>query len=162
MASTIMDEYNAFVGLLIAVLSMIFGEHWWLFGAFLAFNILDWISGWMNGRKKGKESSKRGLDGILKKFGYWILIVVSFFMSAIFIEIGKIINVDLHITTMLGWFVLASLIVNEIRSIVENLVELGIQVPYILIKGLEIADRVIDEVSHEDEFEESDLPPKEE
>lgn len=146
-ANTIMDEYNAFVGMTIAILSMIFGEHWWLFGAFLVFNILDWISGWMNGRSHKEESSKKGLEGVLKKIGYWILILLSFFMSMIFIEIGKIINVNLHITTLLGWFVLASLMVNEIRSIVENLVEMGIQVPIVLMKGLEIADKVIDEVS---------------
>ena len=38
---------------------------------------------------------------------------------------------------MLGWFALASLIINEIRSILENFVEAGYNVPGILISGLE-------------------------
>ena len=62
---------------------------------------------------------------------------------AIFIEIGKAIGVDLGITTLLGWFVLASLLINEIRSILENFVEAGFNVPIILIKGLEVADKVV-------------------
>lgn len=44
---------------------------------------------------------------------------------------------------MLGWFVLASLAINEIRSIIENIVECGYKVPQILIKGLDIANKVI-------------------
>lgn len=44
---------------------------------------------------------------------------------------------------MLGWFVLASLAINEIRSIIENIVEFGYKVPQILIKGLDIANKAI-------------------
>ena len=57
--------------------------------------------------------------------------------------VGKTLGVDLGITTLLGFFVLASLLVNEIRSICENLVEMGVDVPKILIKGLEVADKAI-------------------
>ncbi|MCQ4795612.1 phage holin family protein, partial [Anaerofustis stercorihominis] len=78
-----------------------------------------------------------------KKLGYWLMIMVAFGASAIFIEIGKAIGVDLGITTLLGWFVLASLLINEIRSILENFVEAGFNVPIILIKGLEVADKVV-------------------
>ena len=47
MAQTITDNYNAFVGTVIAVISVIFGEHWYLFALFLALNIADWVTGWM-------------------------------------------------------------------------------------------------------------------
>lgn len=90
-----------------------------------------------------KENSVRGWKGVLKKLGYWLMIMVAFGASAIFIEIGKAIGVDLGITTLLGWFVLASLLINEIRSILENFVEAGFNVPIILIKGLEVADKVV-------------------
>ncbi len=40
---------------------------------------------------------------------------------------------------------LASLLINEIRSIIENFVEAGYNVPYVLVKGLEVADRVVNE-----------------
>lgn len=43
----VIDTYNAIVGAAVAVLSYIFGEHWILFALFLAFNVADWITGWM-------------------------------------------------------------------------------------------------------------------
>ena len=56
-----------------------------------------------------------------------------------------VLGIDLHITTALGYFVLASLSINEMRSIVENLVEAGYDVPKILTKGLEVADNIINQ-----------------
>lgn len=142
-ASPLIDKYNAFVGGFIAVVTCVFGEHWILFAAFLIFNFFDWITGWMKSRMLGKESSVAGLKGVMKKLGYWIMIALAFAMSVVFMEIGESIGVDLGITTFIGWFVLASLLVNEIRSIIENFVEAGFNVPTILVKGLEVADKVI-------------------
>lgn len=146
----VIDTYNAIVGSIVAVLSYIFGEHWILFALFLAFNLADWITGWMKSRIAHKENSKAGWKGVLKKLGYWIMIAVAFGASAVFVEIGKTIGVDLGITTLLGWFVLASLLVNEIRSICENFVEAGYNVPQILIKGLEVADKAINKEADTD------------
>ena len=146
-ADAIIDGYNAIVGAIVAVLSYILGEHWILFVAFLLLNVADWITGWMKSRMAGKENSVKGWEGVLKKLGYWLMIMVAFGASAIFIEIGKAIGVDLGITTMLGWFVLASLLINEIRSILENFVEAGFNVPMILVKGLEVADKVVNKDS---------------
>ena len=116
---------------------------WFLFAFLLILNIIDWITGWMKSHMAGNENSVAGWKGVLKKLGYWLMIMVAFGASAIFIEIGKAIGVDLGITTLLGWFVLASLLINEIRSILENFVEAGFDVPEILIKGLEVADQAI-------------------
>lgn len=144
-AEPIINGYNAIIGTVVAVLSYILGEHWFLFVAFLLLNIADWISGWMKSRITKKENSVKGWKGIVKKLGYWIMIMVAFGASAIFVEIGGTIGVDLGVTTMLGWFVLASLLINEIRSVLENLVEAGFPVPTILTKGLEVADEAVNE-----------------
>lgn len=138
-----MDTYNAVVGAIIAFLTLIFGEHWALFALFLLFNIIDWLTGWMKAYMAKKENSVRGWKGVLKKLGYWMMILVAFSASYVFIDIGNTLGIDLGITTLLGWFVLASLIVNEIRSIVENFVEAGFNVPEVLTKGLEVANKVI-------------------
>lgn len=137
------DSYNALVGAIITFLTMIFGEHWFLFAFFLILNIIDWITGWMKSRMAGKENSVKGWQGVLKKLGYWLMIAFGFGIAACLIEVGSTIGVDLQITTVLGWFVLASLIVNEARSIVENFVEAGFNVPMVLQEGLEVADKLI-------------------
>lgn len=140
MAQSITDSYNAFVGTIIAVLTMVLGEHWYIFAAFLLLNIIDWLTGWMKSRINGVENSTAGWKGVLKKIGYWLMIAVAFAIAAALIEVGEVIGIDLGITTLLGWFVLASLIVNEARSIVENFVEAGYEVPVVLTKGLQVAD----------------------
>lgn len=142
-AEPFIDGYNVIVGTVVAVLSYILGEHWILFVAFLLLNFADWITGWMKSRIAGKENSTAGWKGVLKKLGYWLMIMVAFGASAVFIEIGNTIGIDLGITTLLGWFVLAGLLINEIRSIVENFVEAGFNVPRILITGLEVADKIV-------------------
>lgn len=153
MVTNVIDAYNAIVGAIVAILSYVLGEHWILFAGFLLLNVADWITGWMKSRMMGKENSVAGWKGALKKLGYWLMIAVAFGSSAVFIEIGKVIGVDLGVTTLLGWFVLASLLINEIRSIVENFVEAGFDVPVVLIKGLEVADKAINKESDGDENE---------
>ena len=140
MAQSITDSYNAFIGTIIAVLTMVLGEHWYIFAAFLLLNIIDWLTGWMKSRINGVENSTAGWKGVLKKIGYWLMIAVAFAIAAALIEVGEVIGIDLGITTLLGWFVLASLIVNEARSIVENFVEAGYDVPKVLTTGLQVAD----------------------
>lgn len=148
-----MDTYNAIVGGIVAVLSFVFGEHWIMFAIFLLFNIADWLTGWMKSRMAGKENSVKGWQGVLKKLGYWLMILVAFAASAVFIEIGNTIGIDLGITTLLGFFVLASLLVNELRSILENFVEAGYNVPTVLVKGLEVAEKVINKEESIDQQE---------
>ena len=148
---TITDSYNAFVGTIIAILTMVFGEHWFIFALFLLLNVADWLTGWMKSRINGIENSMAGWKGVLKKLGYWLMIIVAFAIAAGLIEIGKVINIDLGITTLLGWFVLASLIVNEARSILENFVEAGYEVPAVLTKGLQVADQKLNGTDEESE-----------
>lgn len=138
------NKINLIMGAITALLSYIFGEHWILFMFFLLLNFGDYLTRWMAARLTGTENSKAGWIGILKKLGYWVMIALGFGMSIIFIEIGNTIGLNLEITTFIGWFVLATLIINEIRSILENLVEAGYKVPAILIKGLEVANKAID------------------
>lgn len=143
------DIYNVLIGCIIGFLTALLNHHVVLFALFLFFNIMDWLSGWMKAYMTKTVNSIKGLKGIIKKLGYWLLILMAFCMSYFFIEIGRTLNIDLEVTTLLGWFVLVSLIVNEIRSILENFVEAGFQVPQILIKGLEVANKYINKENEE-------------
>lgn len=138
------DRVNLALGILAALFSYVFGEHWILFAFFLLLNCGDFLTRWIAARLTETENSKAGWLGILKKLGYWVMIALGFGMSVVFIEIGMVIHVNLEVTTFIGWFVLATLIINEIRSILENLIEAGYQVPNVLIKGLEVANKAID------------------
>ena len=135
----VIEKINLIWALVVTVLSGILGTYWYLFAAFLALNVLDYITGVIKARRYKKENSNKGLDGIIKKFGYWVVIAISFFLSRAFIGLGKDIGVDLGFTMFLGWFVLTTFLINEVRSILENLVLMGVWVPEWLTRGLKVA-----------------------
>ena len=147
------DEINSTCGIIVAVLIYVLGEHWVLFAWFLALNIIDYITGCLKSRINNRVNSTKGAAGVLKKFGYWLMILVAFGSSVIFMEIGDVIGVNLAVTKLIGWFVLATLIINEIRSIIENFVEAGYDVPKILTKGLEVAEKTMEKIGDEDDDE---------
>lgn len=139
------DKYNSAVGGIVTVLTAIFGIYWYVFAAYLIFNIIDWLSGWYKAYKNNVESSKVGLRGILKKVGYWAIILVAFIIADVFVNLGNdLLHVDLSFLALIGWFTLAMLLVNEARSILENLVECGYKIPDVLIKGLAITEKLIE------------------
>lgn len=142
----ILDSYNLAVGGIVTLLAAIFGKYWYLFAIFLLLNLFDYVTGYMKARKLKKESSSVGLAGIIKKLGYWIIIATAFLTAYALTALGKdILNIDLSFLTLLGWFTLACLMINEVRSILENLVEYGLDVPYVFIKGLAVTERLLNE-----------------
>lgn len=148
------DTYNLALGGVVAIMSTIFGIYWYIFAAYLLLNVFDWLTGWYRSRKKKKESSSVGLKGILKKTGYWVIIAVAFLMSTVFVHLGNdILHINLDFLMMIGWFTLACLMVNEVRSILENLVECGYNVPAVLVNGLAVADKMINETGEAQERE---------
>jgi len=150
----ILDTYNAAIGAVITVLSALLGIYWYIFVAFLFLNILDWATGWYKARQLQQESSAAGLKGIIKKTGYWVIIMVAFIAAGVFQELGhNLLGIDLTFLNLIGYFTLACLVVNEMRSIIENLVELGYNVPAVLVKGLAIAEKMINKETEEDDYE---------
>ena len=147
------DTYNAVAGLMAAVFSAVFGAYWYIFAAFIIFNLFDWVTGWYKSRKSKTESSAAGLQGILKKLGYWVIIAVAFLVADVFVHMGNdVLNMDLGFLMMVGWFTVACLMVNEARSILENLVECGCNVPAVLIKGLAVTEKLMDDLNDKEEM----------
>lgn len=142
--NSFIDKYNALVGAAVTILTAVFGAHWYFFAVFLALNIVDWLTGWYKAYKNKNESSKVGAHGAFKKLGYWAIVLVAFLIGGSFVHIGEeFFAINLNFLNMIGWWVLAMLIINEARSILENLVELGYKVPEILIKGLAVTEKLI-------------------
>ena len=138
------DHYNMIVGAAVAVFSAVFGIYWYLFAGYLLLNVIDWITGWRRANKQHKESSIVGLHGIIKKTGYWVIVLIAFMIPDLFIKLGRdTLGINLEFLMLLGWFTLATLIVNEIRSILENLVEMDYNVPEILIDGLAVTEKLL-------------------
>lgn len=158
----VFNKVTSIISVIGTSITSIFGAQWILFLGYLILNVLDYITGTIKSKIKKEESSNKGLTGILKKVCYWILIGVSFLMSYLLVQVGSYININLEFVMLFGWFTLTCLVINEARSIIENLIEIGIKVPSFLKKGLEIyndvlentIDKIVNKETEESETEE--------
>lgn len=139
------DKVNVIYGVIATMGVALFGKYWFLFFGFLVLNAVDYITGYCKARfYKKNESSAVGAKGIFKKVWYWVVIGLAFFISNCFVTMGGVIGVRLEFVLLFGWFTLATYLINEIRSILENLVEMNVKVPQFLIAGLDITQKLLD------------------
>lgn len=143
-AERVSNSIKCLGGIIVSIMTTIFGQFWFLFAFYFALNVSDWLTGWAKARKNNEGSSAIGIKGIVKKTGYWVIIAIAFGCSLVFVEMGNILGINLGFMIWMGWFTLATLIVNELVSNLENLTQLGYRVPYVLIKGLKVSGDFID------------------
>ena len=128
----------------VAVLGGVFGAHWQVFVLFFALNVVDFFYGWLKGKQTGTINSAKGAVGIMKKVSYWVVIAMAFGVAQVLIDFGTAIDAQLGFLHLIGWFTLGVYILNELTSIVENLVVLGYEVPEIFVRGLNAARKAVD------------------
>ena len=131
------------LGAAASIAAYFLGDYWYLFVAFLALNVVDYLTGTLRARKTGTESSVKGRHGIRKKVGDWVVIGIAFFVSTACVDLGETVHLDLRFLELMGYFTLATFIINEIRSILENTVQMGSYVPPFLSKGLETVSKML-------------------
>ena len=117
----IFNKFSTAIGTICTMLTSTFGIEWVLFAGYLLLNITDYLTGTIKAKMKNVENSNKGLIGIIKKICYWFLIGLSFFIPYLLMLLG-----------------------NKMRSIIENLIEIGIKVPEFLKIGLEQYQQIID------------------
>lgn len=139
----VFNKISTIISVISTTFTSIFGIEWVLFMGYLILNIVDYLTGTLKAKIKKVESSNKGLIGIIKKICYWVLIGVSFLISYLLMQLGSKLNINLEFIMLFGWFTLACLIINESRSIIENLIEIDIYVPIFLKKGLETYENII-------------------
>ncbi len=142
----LIDGYNLTVGAVLAAMAGHFSQYGTVMTTFLIFNVIDWITGTCKARLSGKESSVSGLRGICKKLGYWVLVFVAFMIGENLVLIGKEMGITFETASYIGILTLAMLVINEARSIMENLVQMGVNVPDILVRGLAVTAEKLESV----------------
>ena len=140
----IFNKVTTTISTICTILTSVFGIEWVLFAGYLLLNIIDYFTGTIKAKINNIESSNKGLIGVIKKICYWFLIGLSFFIPYLLMLLGTKLNINLNFIMLFGWFTLACLIINETRSIVENLIEIGIKVPKFLKIGLEEYQKILD------------------
>lgn len=100
--------------------------------------ILDYATGMANAWLTRSLSSKRGIEGIIKKVSYLVVIAVGMVADYLIISFGKLLTLQVpEGLTAVGLLVTIWLIINEALSILENLQKIGTPLPSFLIKLIE-------------------------
>lgn len=99
-----------------------------------ACNVIDYATGMAAaGNRKEEINSYRGFKGIVKKVCMWLLIVLGGIVDVLIIYAAQYINPDLRIPFILSIIVAVWLISNEIISILENMIDIGVALPPFLL-----------------------------
>lgn len=100
--------------------------------------ILDWITGLTNAWMHKELSSARGIQGIVKKVSYFVVIAVAMVADYLIFHVANQIGIEMpQALTAIGMLVTVWLIVNECISILENLAKIGTPMPAFLKKLME-------------------------
>lgn len=98
-------------------------------------NIIDYVTGLCAAkyRKDKKISSYKSIRGIIKKVCMWLLIVVGFFMDVLIQYAINTAGINLVIPFVVATVVACWLVVNEMISILENMIDIGVKMPPFLM-----------------------------
>ncbi len=121
----------------VAAFSMIFG---WL--GILAvpvlilagLNFTDYITGILASKRRNElVTSAKGLWGIVKKIGMWILVGLGWAMDVLINYASQYVGLSIKLPFVVATIVAVWLICNEIISILENLLDIGVAMPPFLM-----------------------------
>lgn len=103
----------------------------------LIFMVLDYATGMVKAWQARELSSKVGVDGIVKKVGYMVLVVVAMGVDYLIFSGLTAAEIVAPCDLWFGMLVTIWLIINEMISILENLSKIGVPVPKFLITIIE-------------------------
>lgn len=98
-------------------------------------NFVDYVTGIMAAPRRGQKiTSKIGLQGIKKKIGLWLLVIVGAMLDALIGYATESVGLTIPVKLVIGCFVCIWIICNEMLSILENLRDIGVPLPAFLTK----------------------------
>lgn len=116
-------------------------------------NIIDYVTGLIAGPKRGeKVNSYKSFKGIAKKICMWLLVAVGAMVDWLILYASQTVGIVVPFTFLVGCIVAIWLIANEIISILENMVDIGVDIPPFLMPLVKnIKRQVEDKTSIESE-----------
>ncbi len=98
-------------------------------------NVIDYITGLMAApnREDGGISSYRSMKGIRKKVTMWLLVVVGAIIDQLLVYASATLGFAMPFSFLVACLVAIWIICNEIISILENIIDIGVSIPGFLL-----------------------------
>ena len=122
--TTIISIVSSFLGILyIPVLLMV------------SCNVIDYITGLAAAkyRKDGGISSYKSIRGIVKKVTMWMLVAVGVIIDSLISYSANTIGLNIPFKFLVACAVAIWIVCNELISILENMIDIGVNIPPFLI-----------------------------
>lgn len=120
-------------------------------------NVIDYITGLIAAPPRGQGiSSYRGIHGIMKKVCMWLLVVVGVIIDQLLQYASETVGFANPFTFLVATVVAIWIICNEIISILENIVDIGVPVPGFLIPLVKNIKTQVDTITGTENVEESE------
>lgn len=126
-------------------------------------NIIDYITGLCAAkyRSDGGISSYKSIRGITKKVCMWLLVVVGAFVDVLIQYAVSCTNIAVDIPFVVATTVAVWLVVNEMISILENMVDIGVSMPPFLLPVVKHIKKQVEDTAEitntENDKEDADL-----
>lgn len=100
----------------------------------VACNVMDYFTGLCAAKyRKDQISSYKGIRGIIKKVCMWLLIFVGFLLDTMISYAATYAGIGMKLPFIVAMVVAVWLIINEIISILENMIDIGVTLPPFLL-----------------------------
>lgn len=100
----------------------------------IASNIIDYTTGIVASPYRGeKVNSYKSFKGIAKKVCMWLLVCVGILLDVFITNLGHQFNITVPSVFIITCIVVAWLFFNEIISILENMCDIGVDMPSFLL-----------------------------
>jgi len=112
-------------------------------------NVTDYITGIVAAKRRNERvTSDRGLWGIVKKIGMWVLVGLGWVMDVLINYAGQYVGLTIKLPFVVATIVAVWLICNEIISILENLLDIGVALPPFLMPLAQMIKGQVEDKTH--------------
>lgn len=115
-------------------------------------NLIDYITGLIASKYRNEQvSSYKGMRGIIKKVCMWLLVVVGTMIDVLIKYAAQTMGLNIQIPFIVATLVAVWIVVNEIISILENMIDIGVDLPPFLMPIVKRIKKEVEEVGEGEE-----------
>ena len=130
-----MDRIKIAITMITSVLSSFLGVLYIPVLLMVSCNVIDYITGLAAAkyRKDGGISSYKSIRGIVKKVTMWLLVAVGVIIDSLISYSANTIGLNIPFKFLVACVVAIWIVCNELISILENMIDIGVNIPPFLI-----------------------------
>lgn len=137
MEKNILTETKAAMAVFFAALTAGMGMLAYPVYIMILVGVLDYITGYTAAPYRGEQrNTKRAVQGIIKKVFTWLLVVIGAIFDGLLTYAAETVGIPVLFHFFIAALVAVWLICNEIISILENIGDIGVDLPPFLLKAV--------------------------